>query len=415
MTSPTTRTGWCAGCLAAAGLLLAACGGDKQRVSSVTITVADHVGWVAFQDGAAPWALIQPDQAGGLVYTRKVTDASGRFGVAGVHIESGIRRDVTVIQGTVAEATAMQVGWDAETPVIVQASNFPASAWVFLSGSDARLDSAPGTVVPLCDDGNRDLVVMQVALPTWPSASNLPSKAVVRRGIAVGPTTPTQTVDLGSPNPAELVDLFAVHALLPSGPGTLSADASLVTANHTVVRLGDASQGWFAFGEGTAPGDFYSFQAVAGPPLVRTLRNTSTAADPGDQSFALGDIAPLAGTSMTLHQVGGLQYAPSASSPPLRVFSIEMVQEAAPSTDLHWQMMLTVAWLSGATDYARPDFTGLPGFNPAWELQPGIEVQGLVATFAATESVSTIATGRGPEYVPGLRVDQAMESHTFVP
>ena len=131
-------------------------------------------------------------------------------------------------------------------------------------------------------------------------------------------------------------------------------------------------------------------------------------------------INPFTGAAITLADVSGLSYVPSANSPALRAYSAVYHQSTFSNSKVSaitHQYYLSPDWLGATTRYNVPNLATVTGFNPAWSLQTGVQTYSGVDSVMGNIPISELAkywlypsTG-----IPGMQMQTAGSQATLIP
>ncbi len=389
---------------------------DPSRITPAaeTVTLRTLADWVAFQDGeASAWTRVFPDTPGGDGYTLTVRSPDRKYGVAlhGTEEDNGRAEILQVFHATVGELgdfggdpIGERAGLGPRHKVTLTATGV-APNWVrfYMAEVDTQPISEEESVELFVRAGLRDLVAIEFS-----RESGEPVRAVIRRDVDVNADLDL-AVDFDTETNVPSLPRRTVTAL---GAGEVDGRIHLITVNGTEVRVGD-EVGFFTFSDGLIATDLYRFNFTDELPSgsVEIVRNLDAATVTDDQSFDLTRVRPLTGTTADLLSVQGLSYAPGPASPPLLGWGIEYEQEKT-GGDVNWGALVSTGWLGDRMDYFRPDFSAVEGFQPEWEIQPGITVETRVAAGMANLG---LASAIGSENAPGLVLDVARQTETFEP
>ena len=354
--------------------------GGGGTTSTLVFTANDNIDWVALQDGDGAWSKIEPDVGGGNVYTCTIQDAAGRYGIAThEYVVDDNAHVITVLQGTLAELEDLTLR---PTPlthdITINAANLTASTVFSISRNDIFLSPVVGNDVITADAGTRDLVAIEN--PGFDLV--VPTRGVIIRDIDVsGPTTLDVDIDIDTN-----VSSFTAHDFNITQYGiTYSSYVKFVTANQTRshgITKGayDSPDGYYSLDSGTISSDFYSielqdeFDNSGIESAIEIKRNSSTP----DLNFDFTAITPFSGATADTSTIAGLSYTPDPGMPELIGYQIEYAQDrAGESTNdyLALAYIVTPDWLGSSSTYIRPDFSGLTGYDPIWELTSGVTTQ----------------------------------------
>jgi hypothetical protein len=383
---------------------LSACGGGSSTPVTGKVTLTTDADWVAFQDGPnGKWKQKSPDSTGGRIYTLKVTDANGLYGIAVHRFNSSGNSVLRVVQATLSDWTSVSLALadDAVGNINATVSGLTTGDTATVQANGApKIYSSDTTQSLIAWTGANDVVAIEQ------DSSGQFVGGVVNRNVTVGATAVASSVDLSAPT----LTANLAHTYTSSASGA-NAGVDLLTANGALGQLSDGA-GNYVTVNGAASTDLYRFFAYGPSSYVGRYFATST--DPGDQTIDPSTIAPFYGT-MDASGMSGLDYVPAASSPALSLYEFEPYQFRSPyNVQLYY--VLTPAWLGTNTTYTRPDFSSVSGFDTGWDLAAGVSVNGM--SFAMMDTLGTSGMNLSARYIVGTageRYDQADGFIGFTP
>ena len=396
-------------------------GDDDGGGGTLVFSASDDIDWVAMQDGSGAWSKVEPDVSGGNVYTHTIQDANGRYGIAAHELDaSDSTHSMIVLQGTLLELANVTLR---PSPLLhnvtVNATNMTTAGTLFsISRDEGYIGITTGSVGLAAEDGIRDLVAIET-----PGA---PTRGVIRRNIDInGPTT--LDVDFGNEVNVPSFTLHDIILLNQNGiTPTHSGYVKFVTANRTInygITEGSISSpdGYYALHDnGVVNSDYYSiemqdeFDNGGFESAIEIKRNIPAIPDPGNLTFDF-DITPFSGANADVSTITGLAYTPDAGMPDLIAYSTSYAQARA-SDQLEINYIITPRWLGGGSSYIRPDFSGVTGFNPLWDLTSGA---GYLVQVSFTVSMYNVPIGvplrMHTDWIPNLYMVQPKMRTSFIP
>jgi hypothetical protein len=370
---------------------------DAREPVTVTLTTTSfgtptNVPFVAWQDGVASWVGLEGDAG---VYT--FSTLTGRFGLASV-----CGTQVTVEWRSTTDGTMLQRACDA-APTTVDVTGAVAGLGggevgrVAIDGVQASVAAPGGSYLLQPVAGTKDVVAVR--------SSAVESLSMIRRDdVAVaGPTEVNFDFALGG------FDLER-HAIALTGQGgteIVAVLAALDTARGTVVPFVDAPDdaSWIAVPSGRMRGDdVHRVAATALSPdgdYRRVERLLLAGID-----LALTFPPPIAEPTVT---VVTAPYTRLRTTVPTQA-AFESYRLVAAQTGVTWSSTVLSSWLRGQTsvELEGPDFTAVPGWMTAWELQSGVETRWTVA--AAADNRDAVPSGRD-----GLQSEESARTGTITP
>ena len=371
-----------------------------QGKSSVSLTVSapsgGFPGFMAYQDGDSPW---KPLSESGGAYSFSVTDAAGRYGLCiGTTEQAGaaVHAKLSIFYGTLAEmgSLAIQIP-QPEVPGPAVTGNLLGLAstdvgTVTIGGSAATgiLPDAAAFSLSPGPAGVYDLISCNSVGGT--NGFGPASRVLVKRGIPTSLGANLGNLDLNADGVATQSQAIAVTGLGNAGAIVFEAFAGFDTAQ----RL-KAGQGFVDLG-----GQVDLSNASAGRyPAVPASRLQS-----GDlQEFRVRkdwrSAVVYFKTPQDLHVDMPLDLAAptvdetsTAPSPRVTVrwtplagagaHALTLAQSDASGNSTAWTVVMTKGWAGGnaSLQYAQPDLSALPKWNPAFSLQTHEQLASVVAS-----------------------------------
>jgi len=366
----------------------------QQAPGSVTFTVFDETAgqmvtpiWLAFQDGVnGAWTPL----TGAPPYTMQITNAAGAYGFAFVtpgyqgnelYLFQGTRADAAEltypIQIIEAAGATRSMTWGRARPELA-GSRQPELEWYqqgdlhnVPAGMDYLADASWGNTVGGPIDTTEGLTYF------WTFTNGVPGDGAVLLGDTTGETAVpgvlylrrnldrpagivvTQDVDFAPPYDGAK-DTWQCRRGTFTVPGVDTTYAMLNTVNHTSLLLcaGDPSPATYFIPPASAllPTDRYVFDA-------RNNTDFTEVVHIGTKPITEESLPePF---TCTVDQQNGIRLQ-GLAYPAARAYSFWL----GPETGSNWEGYVTAAWLqtAGRTDYALPDLSALPGWQPAWSL-----------------------------------------------
>lgn len=354
-------------------------------VQTVTVTIVHHplnpsqyAFFVAYQDGDQAWALAT--RGAGDTYSFPVADPAGRYGTA-IGCLTPAFAGVSLFYATVGELATItndlgQCG-DAAPPNTVTVSGTitgtageQTDVSYYLNGAVA--DPVTGAYVMTVYPGTHDLFVVRGA-PV--------DRLAIVRDLAVSADT---TVDVGLPAVGFAPVTFG--ATLPlSGGETGQVQGGFIT-NGGGLNLGV---------DQTSPFTYFSIPPAARQPSDVFWAYGRATGTNQSQSVQMFMAAPMDVTLVPAEPITGVSTTVATSQPYIRLGVTWGVYPGA--TELGWSASqssvgwslreLTAGWLAGQTVWEMPDLSAITGWDPRYQLTPGVEVFGNLAVTTCSPSV----------------------------
>lgn len=382
-------------------------GGGADTVS-VNLKGAD---WAAYE--ASPWQAIDLTALENDTFTF-TPDSSGKYGIA-VHC-AGDDNEISIYQFTRSEMAVSVAGCTDETQtasysVTGTVSGATEGNPIFLSMSGASsvlpLGNGPYTLDNV-SAGTRDLLGAELNMDM------VPQKFAIDRDIIVDGNLTGKDLDFGSGYNT------VPHTLsVTGGEGT----AMFVSKNGSFGMIGSTDQSaWYAIGGGTISGDMYNFIAQSDDETKMIFQIKDAQNDPGNTTLdcdAITSYDSVLADGQLLTTYSGLNYLPAASSPEVRMYTLNQGQDA---TDVDHEIWVSKGWLGTATSYTLPDLSNLAGWNSSWGFQAGAQTQWEAmivmankSIYEATENMIDQEDGMPLFMNEGLEVQMVGQEGTFTP
>jgi hypothetical protein len=387
--------------------------GSDAGVQSVSVTLthrpaapANYSFLVAYQDGAAPWALA-PAPTGD---TSTFPITSGSWGVAWTCVGSGGIRTVREARFTTAERTLLTVDipaacsdrYPAPVPLSGTIVNALAGGCYLVHFGD-RVAQATQTTGPLTysletPPGTQDLIVLH-ANPCTPT-SLIATDAYFQSQLTVAGAS-TANVDFSTAKPTQ------VYTVSISGQGTPATETVVYTSDGTVARLD--------YIDGTAGSTFKSMALPSEFTVVGfTYEQISYVYDAG--SGIWNDNWSDTGGNQTYSGQPGLsgtaaQVASQAPYPRIQTtwtaypnavgyaWTLSQALSSVPCDggvcEVTWRADLSPGATGSSPRYEMPDLSALPGWPATLQLTRGAPAQ-----LAVTAQTSTAGGSDFPAVVP---------------
>ena len=374
------------------GLILSACSDSimspppQPPPAPEAIAVAYCTGleplWVAFQDGDGPWTQVRPVASGGTTEFQFTFSAS-RGAIATVTAGGAGTTFLNVLYGTPAQLeTAGDTSPRYCGPPVVKSllgsvAGLDDNEFAIIRGgfvSEAVVPPVIGSdfVLDVLPPGPRDILATR---GTRTNGSNVLTKIILRRGIDLPDGATLPVLDFGS---AEAFAPAVANVLLEGldGAGAF-VSTRLRTSNFEspvsfpFTQSSEATRPYVALPEARLlPGDLQVLTASTHGARPNSVQSAIVYfRTPTDRALALGaEIIPPTFSTVARAPSLRLRAHFTAQSEYDREASISYLQD--PTANVAVSMTAAYAALSGmGYDLTVPELSGVPGFNPAWELR----------------------------------------------
>lgn len=367
-------------------------GGQADANAPVTVTLRSYDGplpsdiaIVAYQDGDGEWQLVE---GGGGVYM--FTVESGRYALATVCDQTALSRGVSIRtqRFLTSDTTELSIGcpWHERT------GSFTGSVTGLESGETAaiNLGSALASVTFGSPDYSEMILPGRVDMvATRQNSAFDPLRMIIVRGPTLSDGG-SRTFELGT-------DGFVpvVHELAYTG--TLEGEEPypipvFFTSRGALGSLGDLNLTQWAGvpTEELVADDVHVVEIDTG--IDNAYREvfafTHEATDLSLEFPAPGDDPTVTVTDTSPYV--RLSYQPARKSDH-RLYSLTFRQIDGPPSQ--WRDIASSGWLDAGYPVETPDLSGLDGWNPDWELEPGKTVSLIGVSYGTDSSVATLVNG----------------------
>jgi hypothetical protein len=365
-------------------------GGASGGGTTVTVTVAGTVQWLAAQDGSAAWEALS-----GPTFT--VTDPAGKYGVAWECTSpSTSKAYVTVLQATTAEGTGVTASCQAVPNTTYSmtgtVSGIPSggSAFVAFGPRFTVLTPYTGTSVSYTLTGIPAGV--HTAVVYGLDGSGAPATMVVLRDVTVnGDVTWSPDLSAGTVFTLKTLSLtgtpsgenpgLAVGLTNPVGGFTYLAQASGTSLSYPVVptSLARTTDSYLLAGGGSNASASQFVDVKSQGVTSGTGLQLPPALSTGAGITLAGSTATANWGSVSIGATGGLAFFTASVAP--GAF-------ASPT----WTAELTGGWLGSASSYTFPDVSSTAGWNASWDFPIGqTNTEATVTAYDASLSLSQLA------------------------